>query len=59
MCPFCILALALVAAKAVAATGGGAILTGVLVNKVRKGSEPGNVRTQQVPQSETPVGSSD
>lgn len=37
MCPFCIAALAVVAAKAVAATGGGAIMTKVVVSKLRKG----------------------
>jgi hypothetical protein len=38
MCPFCISALAAVAAKA-AATGGAAILAKVVVHKVRRGSE--------------------
>jgi hypothetical protein len=38
MCPFCISALALVAAKAIAATSGGAIVTKVVVNKMRKGN---------------------
>lgn len=37
MCPFCIATLAVVAAKAVAATGGGAIMTKVVVSKIRKG----------------------
>jgi hypothetical protein len=39
MCPFCISALALVAAKAIAATGGGAIVTRVVVSKIRKGND--------------------
>ena len=39
MCPFCIAALAMVAAKAVAATGGGAIVTKVVVSKLRKGDD--------------------
>ncbi len=37
MCPFCVAALAAVAAKAIAATSGGAIVTKVVVSKLRKG----------------------
>ncbi len=40
MCPFCISAMVLMAAKAVAATGGGAILTKVVLNKARKADNP-------------------
>ncbi len=36
MCPFCVAALAVVAAKTIAATGGGAIVTNVVVSKLRK-----------------------
>jgi ribulose 1,5-bisphosphate synthetase/thiazole synthase len=39
MCPFCISALALVAAKAIAATGGGAVVARVVVSKMRKGDD--------------------
>jgi hypothetical protein len=39
MCPFCISALALVAAKAVAATGGGAVVTKVVMNRMRKADD--------------------
>jgi hypothetical protein len=41
MCPFCISALTIMAAKA-AATGGAAILAKVAVHKVRRGSETQN-----------------
>jgi hypothetical protein len=54
MCPFCISALAVVAAKAAMATGGGAIITRVLVNHMRGGGEPSR-DDQHVEQSETPV----
>ena len=40
MCPFCISALALVAAKAMAATSGGAIVTKVVVSKMRREMPP-------------------
>lgn len=39
MCPFCFAALAVVAAKAIAATGGGAIVTKVVVSKLGKGGD--------------------
>ena len=39
MCPFCISALAVVAAKAVAATGAGAVVTKVVVSKWQKSAE--------------------
>jgi len=57
MCPFCISALAVVAAKAALATGGGAILTRALVNRVRGGEEPPR-DDQPVEQSEAPVAGS-
>jgi hypothetical protein len=50
MCPFCISALAMVAAK-VAATGGAAILAKVVVHKVRSGREAPNSLVQQLQQS--------
>jgi len=46
MCPFCIAALAAVAAKAIAATGGGAIVTKVVVSKLRKGDDEGRTSEQ-------------
>lgn len=55
MCPFCISAVAVVAAKAVAATGGGAVLAKVLLNQVRGGNDSFQDAGQQVQQSETPV----
>jgi len=39
MCPFCISAVAVVAAKAVAATGGGAVLVKAALNKARRGND--------------------
>ncbi|HKR82925.1 MAG TPA: hypothetical protein VJS37_02050 [Terriglobales bacterium] len=50
MCPFCISALAMAAAKA-AATGGAAILAKVVVHKVRRESETPNRAAQPMQQS--------
>jgi len=69
MCPFCISALALVAAKAMAASSGGAIVTKVVVSKMRREMPPpkpislkaatnraeliGRKRASEVPDKET------
>jgi len=55
MCPFCISALAVMAATEAVATGSGAILTRTLVNRMRGGSESSHDTGQPVQQPETPV----
>lgn len=52
MCPFCISAMVVLAAKAVAATGGGAILTKVVLNKTRKTEESYGPALQDLQQSD-------
>ena len=52
MCPFCISAMVVLAAKAVAATGGGAILTKVVLNQTRKTEWPYGPALQGVQQSD-------
>jgi hypothetical protein len=54
MCPFCISAVAVVAAKAVASTGVGAVLAKALLN-LRGGNGSSQGAGPQVQQSETPV----
>jgi hypothetical protein len=54
MCPFCISALAVVAAKAALATGGGAIFTRALLKHMRDESDPSDDSDQPSQQSETP-----
>jgi hypothetical protein len=53
MCPFCISAVAVVAAKAVAATGGGAVLVKAALNKARRGNDSSRGAGQKMQQSET------
>jgi|GraSoiStandDraft_1057264.scaffolds.fasta_scaffold1254421_1 hypothetical protein len=52
MCPFCISAMVVLAAKAVAATGGGAILTKVVLNRTRKTEEAYGPALRDVQQSD-------
>ncbi len=51
MCPFCISALAVVAAKAVAAGGGGAVLVNSALNRLRKSGRASNEDVQVRPQT--------
>ena len=44
MCPFCIAALAAVAAKAIAGASSGAIITRVVVNKLQKAEDSAETR---------------
>ena len=52
MCPFCVSAMVVLAVKAVAATGGGAVLTKVVLNRTRKTEELYGPALQDVQQSD-------